>query len=88
MRIAIVGSGIAGLTAAYLLQRNHDITVFEAEDRAGGHTHTVNVRLNEQNYAVDTGFIVFNNWTLPEFHCPDGPSGRDLTPHRDELFGT
>ncbi len=67
MRIAIVGSGIAGLTAAYLLQRNHHITVFEAADWIGGHTHTVNVQLNERSYAVDTGFIVFNDWTYPNF---------------------
>ena len=57
-RIAIVGSGISGLTAAYLLGRKHDITVFEANDYIGGHTHTVTVRPAENSYAIDTGFIV------------------------------
>ena len=67
MKIAIIGSGIAGLTSAYLLQREHDITVFEAQDWIGGHTHTVPVRLEGREYAVDTGFIVFNDWTYPNF---------------------
>ncbi len=65
MKIAIIGSGIAGLTSAYLLNRRHDITVFEASDWIGGHTHTVDVQVDGQTYAVDTGFIVFNNWTYP-----------------------
>jgi predicted NAD/FAD-binding protein len=67
MKIAIIGSGIAGLTSAYLLNRNHDITVFEAGDWIGGHTHTVDVQVAGQRYAVDTGFIVFNDWTYPNF---------------------
>ena len=67
MKIAIIGSGIAGLTSAYLLNRRHDITVFEASDWIGGHTHTVDVEVNGQRYAVDTGFIVFNDWTYPNF---------------------
>ena len=67
MKIAIIGSGIAGLTSAYLLSRQHEITLFEAGDRIGGHTHTVNVTVEGERYAVDTGFIVFNNWTYPNF---------------------
>ena len=67
MKIAIIGSGIAGLTSAYLLNRNHDITVFEAGDWIGGHTHTVEVQVEGKAYAVDTGFIVFNDWTYPNF---------------------
>lgn len=67
MKIAIIGSGIAGLTSAYLLNRNHAITVFEASDWIGGHTHTVDVQVNGQHHAVDTGFIVFNDWTYPNF---------------------
>ncbi|WP_085684789.1 MULTISPECIES: NAD(P)/FAD-dependent oxidoreductase [unclassified Pseudomonas] len=67
MKIAIVGSGIAGLTCAYLLARRHDITVFEADARIGGHTHTVPVTVDGREYAVDTGFIVFNGWTYPNF---------------------
>jgi predicted NAD/FAD-binding protein len=67
VNIAIVGSGIAGLTCAYLLNRRHDVTVFEAGDRVGGHTHTVKVTVDGREYAVDTGFIVFNDWTYPNF---------------------
>ncbi|WP_176506738.1 MULTISPECIES: NAD(P)/FAD-dependent oxidoreductase [Pseudomonas] len=67
MRIAIIGSGIAGLTCAHLLSRQHAVTVFEAADRVGGHTHTVDVQWRGQQYAVDTGFIVFNDWTYPQF---------------------
>ncbi|RIJ12980.1 FAD-dependent oxidoreductase [Pseudomonas sp. 91RF] len=67
MNIAIVGSGIAGLTCAYLLGRRHDVTVFEAGAWVGGHTHTVTVTVDGRDYAVDTGFIVFNDWTYPNF---------------------
>ncbi|MCP8348391.1 FAD-dependent oxidoreductase [Pseudomonas sp. FBF18] len=67
MKIAIIGSGIAGLTCAHLLQRQHAITLYESSDRIGGHTHTVDVQLGERHYAVDTGFIVFNDWTYPNF---------------------
>ena len=67
MNIAIIGSGISGLTSAYLLNRRHDITVFEASDWVGGHTHTVDVTVDGQTHAVDTGFIVFNDWTYPNF---------------------
>lgn len=57
MRIAIIGSGIAGLTCAHLLSRRHAVTVFEAADRVGGHTHTVDVHWRGQQYAVDTGSL-------------------------------
>ena len=67
MKIAIIGSGISGLTSAYLLNRRHEITLFEASDWIGGHTHTVEVTVDGRNYAVDTGFIVFNDWTYPNF---------------------
>ena len=67
MKIAIIGSGIAGLTSAYLLSRRHEVTVFEAGNRIGGHTHTVDVSVDGKSYAVDTGFIVFNDWTYPNF---------------------
>jgi uncharacterized protein len=67
MRIAVVGSGIAGLVSAYHLSRDHDVTLFEAADRLGGHTHTVDVEHAGRPYAVDTGFIVFNDWTYPNF---------------------
>ena len=67
MKIAIIGSGIAGLTSAYLLNRRHQVSVFEASDWVGGHTHTVDVEVGGRSYAIDTGFIVFNDWTYPNF---------------------
>lgn len=67
MRIAIVGSGVAGLVAAHHLHRNHEITLFEADDRLGGHAHTVDVELDDASFAVDTGFIVCNERTYPRF---------------------
>ncbi|WP_442112666.1 NAD(P)/FAD-dependent oxidoreductase [Pseudomonas sp. NUPR-001] len=67
MRIAIIGSGISGLTCAYLLSRQHEVTVFESAPWVGGHTHTVDVQCQGQAYAIDTGFIVFNDWTYPHF---------------------
>ncbi|MAB99519.1 MAG: FAD-dependent oxidoreductase [Pseudomonadaceae bacterium] len=67
MKIAIIGSGISGLTSAYLLSRKHEVTVFEASDWIGGHTHTVEVSAAGEQHAIDTGFIVFNDWTYPNF---------------------
>ena len=67
MKFAIIGSGISGLTAAYLLNRNHDITVYESNDYVGGHTHTHEIVLNGKKWAVDTGFIVYNERTYPNF---------------------
>jgi len=67
MKIAIVGTGISGLTAAYLLNREHDIVVFEKNDYVGGHTHTHDVKTNESSLAVDSGFIVYNEVTYPNF---------------------
>jgi predicted NAD/FAD-binding protein len=67
MRVAIVGSGISGAVLASRLHRGHDITVFEAASYVGGHTHTIDVEHAGRHYAVDTGFIVFNDWTYPRF---------------------
>jgi predicted NAD/FAD-binding protein len=67
MRIAIIGAGVSGLTAAYLLQRRHEVTVFEAEDYAGGHAHTVALESSGATRHLDTGFIVFNDRNYPEF---------------------
>lgn len=67
MKIAIIGTGIAGMSAAHGLSAQHDITVFEANGYIGGHTNTVRVTQAGREYAVDTGFIVFNNWTYPLF---------------------
>ena len=66
-KIAIIGSGISGLTSAYLLSKEHDVFVFEKNDYIGGHTATVDVTIDDQSYAIDTGFIVCNNKTYPNF---------------------
>ncbi len=68
MKIAIIGSGIAGNTLGYHLHKKHNITVFEANSHIGGHTHTHDIELFGKNYAIDTGFIVFNDRTYPHFN--------------------
>ena len=60
MRIAVIGAGISGLGAAWLLDKEHDVTIFEKQSRIGGHANTVEVNFNNKNVAVDTGFIVYN----------------------------
>jgi predicted NAD/FAD-binding protein len=67
MKIAIIGAGISGLVSAFLLHGDHEVTVFEANDYIGGHTHTVDVAREGKQYSVDTGFIVFNEVTYPNF---------------------
>ncbi|MCA9015276.1 MAG: FAD-dependent oxidoreductase [Planctomycetaceae bacterium] len=67
MKIGIIGGGISGLTAAYRLHQHHDITLFEANRYIGGHTNTIDVELDGEHQAVDTGFIVFNFQTYPNF---------------------
>ncbi|WP_028022567.1 NAD(P)/FAD-dependent oxidoreductase [Enterovibrio calviensis] len=67
MKIAIIGSGISGLTCAHYLHKEHDITLFEANGYVGGHTATVDVEVESGQYAIDTGFIVFNDRTYPNF---------------------
>ena len=57
-RIAVVGAGVSGLTAAYVLQRAADVTLYEAEDRLGGHAHTHDVEVGDRIVGVDSGFIV------------------------------
>lgn len=66
-RIAVVGTGIAGLTAAWLLCRRHQVTVFEQDRRPGGHTHTHDLHLDGRDLRVDTGFIVYNDRNYPHF---------------------
>jgi predicted NAD/FAD-binding protein len=66
-RIAIIGSGISGLVAAYRLNKSYDIVVFEAGSYAGGHTNTVPIELDGEVHAIDTGFIVYNEHTYPNF---------------------
>jgi predicted NAD/FAD-binding protein len=67
MKIAIIGSGIAGNVAALRLHREHDLTVYEAASHVGGHSHTHTLSLDGSNVEVDTGFIVFNDRTYPNF---------------------
>ncbi len=67
MKIAIIGSGVSGLVAAYKLHRQHEITLFESTDRLGGHTDTHDIPLDGRTWRIDTGFIVFNDWTYPNF---------------------
>ena len=67
MRVAVVGAGVSGLVVAHLLHRAHDVTVFEANDYAGGHTNTVRVDTPNETHQVDTGFIVFNDRNYPNF---------------------
>src|SRR5690349_20526174 len=68
MRIAIVGTGISGLLSAHLLHRaGHELVVYEAAPRLGGHTNTVRVDLDDETHWIDTGFIVFNDRNYPEF---------------------
>lgn len=66
-KIAVIGSGISGLVSAYLLSKDHEVSLFEANDYLGGHTHTVDVNIDDISYAIDTGFIVFNKKTYPNF---------------------
>ena len=67
MRVAVIGSGISGLSCAHYLSSEHEVSVFEANKQLGGHTATVDVELGTRRYAIDTGFIVFNDWTYPNF---------------------
>jgi predicted NAD/FAD-binding protein len=65
MKIAVVGSGIAGLSAAYYLSKKHHVDLFEKEDHFGGHSHTINLTFGLKKVSVDIGFIVFNFKTYP-----------------------
>lgn len=69
MKIAVVGSGISGISAAWLLSKEHEITIFESSDRLGGHTNTIEINSldNKESIGVDTGFIVCNPVTYPNF---------------------
>ena len=66
-RIAVIGSGISGLVSAYLLSKRYDVSLFEANDYLGGHTNTISVDIEDEQYPIDTGFIVFNKKNYPNF---------------------
>src|SRR5215218_1044852 len=86
MKIAIVGAGVSGLVAAHVLHRLHDVTLFEANDYAGGHTHTVRVETDGGEWDVDTGFIVHNDRNYPNFQRLLGQLGV-VTQRSDMSFG-
>src|SRR5438132_11428916 len=67
MRIAVIGAGVSGLVCARALQADHDVVVFEAASRAGGHANTVRAQTDAGEYALDTGFMVFNDRNYPNF---------------------
>src|ERR1700710_1980355 len=69
MKIAIVGTGVSGLVAAHLLHPEHELTVYEAGSRLGGHTNAVRVDFGDEPHWVDTGFIVFNDRNYPNFEA-------------------
>ena len=65
-KIAIIGSGISGLTASYFLSSKYEVYLFEKNKRLGGHTRTINVKENTKYLSIDTGFIVFNENNYPD----------------------
>ena len=86
LNIAVIGTGISGLSAAWLLSQKHDVTVFEAADRVGGHSHTVDYGSTNGPVSVDTGFIVYNEMTYPNltalfrhFDVPTAPSNMSFS---------
>ena len=81
MRLAVIGGGISGITAATLLSdHGHEVTLFEASARLGGHTNTVRLDLADETHEVDTGFIVHNRRNYPTF-CADRKSTRLNSSH-------
>ena len=65
MKFAVIGSGISGLSMALILSQNHEVILYEVDDRFGGHSNTIEVNYNDKKINVDTGFIVFNKLNYP-----------------------
>jgi hypothetical protein len=82
MKLAVVGAGVSGLVAAYRLGSAHEVTLFESEARLGGHANTVTVQENGQKVALDTGFLVFNTATYPNFVALHAELGVPSAPSR------
>jgi predicted NAD/FAD-binding protein len=81
LSVAVIGAGVSGLTAAYLLSRTHDVSLYEAEDRLGGHAHTHDVTDSDgRQHAVDSGFIVHNDVTYPWLRKLFGELGVQVRP--------
>ena len=70
MKIAVVGSGISGLSAAYYLSKKHHVDLFEKEDHFGGHSHTIDLIIRKKKVPVDIGFIVFNSVSYTHLTLP------------------
>lgn len=96
LKVAIIGAGISGLSATWLISKSHDVTVFEASDRLGGHSNTRTFRTDVGEVAVDTGFIVYNEVTYPFVrrqtgHASAAPTSRHqypCTPNQETLNAT
>jgi uncharacterized protein len=80
LKIAVVGSGISGLSCAWALSQRHDVTLIEADNRIGGHANTVTVNTSRGPVPVDTGFIVYNTWTYPNFTALMDYLDQEVTP--------
>lgn len=87
-RIAVIGSGISGLVCAWLLSRRHEVHLYEAEPELGGHTNTEHVQAGGRSWPINTGFIVYNDWTYPDFMrimdqlgVPSEPSSMSFSVH-------
>ncbi len=86
LKIAVVGSGVSGLSCAWALSQRHDVSLIDGDSRIGGHAHTVTVSTSAGPVAVDTGFIVFQRVDLPEFHSFDGLSRPICHANADEFL--